>query len=386
VLDVHEVPETATTPAEGTSLQYLQSERSTLTRLLPGLDDDLAALPLEIQEKPGNPALGAFRTRGGPALLVPASHGGLGATPLDAVRVQRAVGSRAPSLAVAATMHHFSVAILAEMAAAGAGPAGAVLQDIAGRCLFVASGFAEGRTGAGILSSQMEVRPAPEGLIVTGSKKPCSLSQSMDLLTASVTLPDGGLAVLLLPADTPGIEPRPFWASPVLAGAESDEVVLRDVWVPSSMVIPVASEEGQALQERSFLWFELLIAAAYLGIASGLVERVLRADKGTPAAPAALGVETEGAMSALEGVAAALAQPDPGLLGRALCARFLVQDAVERAAAGAAEVLGGMAFVSSPDVACLLAAARALAFHPPSRQAGATALDAWMRGDSLILG
>jgi hypothetical protein len=39
----------------------------------------------------------------------------------DAVRIQRAVGSRSPSLAVATTMHHFSVASLVELTAAGNG-------------------------------------------------------------------------------------------------------------------------------------------------------------------------------------------------------------------------------------------------------------------------
>jgi hypothetical protein len=72
-----------------------------------------------------------------------------------------------------------------------------------------------------------------------------SLSQSMDLFTVSTPpLPgmDAGLAAAIIPADTPGIERRPFWQSPILAGAESDEVVLRDVLVSARTggVHPVA--------------------------------------------------------------------------------------------------------------------------------------------------
>jgi alkylation response protein AidB-like acyl-CoA dehydrogenase len=91
-------------------VRYLQPERNACARFLPGLEDALARLPPAERERPGGPALGLFRECGGPGPLIPAEHGGLGATPLDALRVQRAVGSRSPSLAVATTMHHFSVA------------------------------------------------------------------------------------------------------------------------------------------------------------------------------------------------------------------------------------------------------------------------------------
>ncbi len=369
---------------------FLRTERTTLARLLPGLDESLARIPLMEMERPGNPALVLFREAGGPGLVVPTDHGGLGATPLDAVRVQRAIGSRSPSLAVATTMHHFSLATLVEMAAApnGSGTEWLVLEGVARQKLYVASGFAEGRTGTGIFTSQFTVRRTADGLILSGSKKPCSLSASMDLLTASVLLPDDtqSLAVVLVPAATPGISRRPFWGSSVLAGAESDEVVLDEVIVPANL-LTYWGQPGQldVVQQRSFLWFELLIAASYLGIASALVERVLVAGRGTPIERVALSIETEGAMAALESVAREMTANESGqdLLAKALLVRFAVQQAIERVTAHAAELLGGMAFVSSPDVACLLASARALAFHPPSRLSAAAGLDAYLSGEAL---
>jgi len=373
---------------------FLRSERTTLARLLPGLDEALACIPLLEMERSGNPALALFRDAGGPGLVIPAEHGGLGAPPLDAIRVQRAIASRSPSLAVATTMHHFSVAALVELAAISdkEGAEWLVLESIAQQKLYVASGFAEGRAGASVFSSQFQVRRTGEGLVLTGSKKPCSLSLSMGLLTASVLLPDdeGGssLVVVLVPAATPGISRRPFWGTWALAGAESDEVVLEDVVVPESL-LAYWGRPGQldTAQERSFLWFELLIAATYLGTASALVERVLTAARGTPAERVALATETEGAMAALEGVAREMATGVSGqdLLAKALLVRFAVQEAVERAASRAAELLGGMAFVGSPEVACLLASTRALAFHPPSRLSAAPALDAYLAGAPLRL-
>ena len=85
---------------------------------------------------------------------------------------------------------------------------------------------------------------------VSGSKRPCSLSRSMDLLTASVAVPDedGGsrLGVALIPAESPGIRVEPFWSSWVLAGAESDAVILEDVEVhPDLVVYPEIGLDGQ---------------------------------------------------------------------------------------------------------------------------------------------
>jgi len=96
-------------------MSFLGTARETLDRYMPGLDKQLEAVPLADLEKPGNEALAMFRASGGPALLVPAEFGGMGATIAEAVHVQRAIGSRSPSLAVATTMHHFSVASLVEL-------------------------------------------------------------------------------------------------------------------------------------------------------------------------------------------------------------------------------------------------------------------------------
>src|SRR3954447_13826780 len=128
-------------------MKFLTRERATLEALLPGLDGELAAHPLLELEQPANGGLDAFRRAGGPALLVPKAHAGKGATALEAVRVQRAIGSRSPSLAVATTMHHFSVASLVELSVHSSGFEWLLLEGIARDGGLLASGFAEGRPG-----------------------------------------------------------------------------------------------------------------------------------------------------------------------------------------------------------------------------------------------
>src|SRR5215207_3010721 len=203
-------------------MNFLRPARDILERHLPGLDKQLAEIPLLELEKPGNEGLTLFRNAGGPGLLVPSDLGGLGASMVDAVNVQRAVGSRSPSLAVATTMHHFSVASLVELDASGDGLEWAMLGALATNKWLLSSGFAEGRSGQHILSPTMRATVTDGGLIVNGSKKPCSLTWSMDLMSASVAVadPDGGpdrSAVVLIPASSDGIERKPFWQSWVLA-------------------------------------------------------------------------------------------------------------------------------------------------------------------------
>lgn len=97
-------------------MHFLTQERVTLEELLPGLDASLAGFQLMEMERPGNPSIPRFRELGGPGLLIPERLGGRGASPLQAVRAHRAIATRAPSLAVATTMHHFTIATVLEAA------------------------------------------------------------------------------------------------------------------------------------------------------------------------------------------------------------------------------------------------------------------------------
>ena len=188
-------------------MNLLRTERDTLDAFIPGLDKYLAEIPLLELEQPGSGALRKFRELGGPALLVPAEFEGKGATLLDAVRIQRAVGNPSPSLAVATTMHHFSVASLVELTVAGSGFEWAMLTAIAENSWLLSSGFAEGKPGQHILTPTNALL-ADGGITVSGVKKPCSLTWSMNLMSASVAVANPGtgtdrLAVVLIPADSP---------------------------------------------------------------------------------------------------------------------------------------------------------------------------------------
>lgn len=370
-------------------MHFLNQERVTLEEFLPILDEKLEKIPLLEMESRGNPAIQIFRELGGPGLLVPSECTGSGVTLLQLARIQRAIASRSPSLAIATTMHHCTVAPLLDASIDKS--VSALLESIAQHNLYLSSGFAEGRTSTSFLASNMKAERTSSGLIVSGSKKPCSLSASMDFLTATVLVPaqsgdESELALAIIQADSPGLERRPFWASWVLAGAESDEVILHEVVVPEEFVSYLGGSDALGLT-KGLIWFELLISASYLGIASALVERTIASRRGTPAERMLLGIEVEGAMAALEGVARSimLGETSDAALAQTLFVRYAVQRAIERVTVHATELLGGMAFVRSSEIAYLLAASRALAFHPPSRLSVAPALDRYLAGEPFIM-
>src|SRR5215472_2131486 len=131
------------TTRNASSMGFLKQERETLEKLLPGLDATLARVPLMEMERPGNPSIPVYRQLGGPGLLIPTRFGGRGASPLQAARAQRAIACRAPSLAVATTMHHFTIATLLEINPEDPGLEAELLESVARDNLYVASGFAE---------------------------------------------------------------------------------------------------------------------------------------------------------------------------------------------------------------------------------------------------
>ncbi|MEV6795315.1 acyl-CoA dehydrogenase family protein [Streptomyces sp. NPDC051320] len=363
----------------------------------PGLIDALNGIPFAERERPGSKVIDLFRAHDGAALLVPAALGGRDADPLEAVRVMRAIGAHSPSLGAAATMHHFTVATLLaldpELTRLTDGQA-ALMRRVAPERLLMASGWAEGRTEQNILNPSMTATPVEGGFLVNGSKKPCSLSQSMDLLTIGVALPgqDGvpELAMALLPADSPGITRHPFWSSEIMGGAESDEVRLKDVFVDEGLFVRATADDPDRfddLQTAGFIWFELLITAAYTGVASALTARVLERGRGSVTDRSTLALRTEAAIELTEGMARTIREGEisEATVAGTLVTRFAVQELLVQSAALAVELLGGMAFIGSPETAYLASAVRPLAFHPPSRSSTAEALVDFIAGGPLVM-
>ncbi|MBY6413827.1 acyl-CoA/acyl-ACP dehydrogenase [Rhodococcus sp. BP-252] len=366
-------------------------EREILEKYLPGLLDYLDETPLADLEGRSGDAIAKFREAGGTALIVPKNLGGLGATALDAVRAQRAIGSRSPSLGAATTMHHLSIASLNEFAQEASDDDRALIAALVEQRAVIASGFSEGNPGGSVFIPTMKATKRGDTYIINGSKKPCSLSGSMDLLTASVEVEgvgdkDGERAVALIPSNLDGVTVNRFWDTDILAGAQSDEVKLDDVEVPASFVLLNIDDDPDGIHEMTgYLWFGMLITANYLGAASMLLEKLLAADKGDFEGYTRAAADIENGMAAIESVAWEF---DSGARGQDLSARLLfcriaIRDALVRASSAAMESLGGIGFIKSPEIGYLAAAIQAYAFHPPSRRTISETLTKYHGGDEF---
>ncbi|MGW3365008.1 hypothetical protein ACWDOR_18900 [Streptosporangium canum] len=339
-----------------------------MAKLLPGLDESLRAVPLMELEGPSGPGIGLFRDSGGPGLLVPTAYQGRGATALDALRVQRALGSRAPSLAVATTLHHFSTATLAALIT-DEGLESLLVEGVASGNYLVAFGFAEERPGAGVLFPSMTATQGPDGVRISGVTRPPSLARSMDLLIAAVMVsrsdgPGEEPAVALVPAESEGV-------SVGGAGADSEQVTLDDVEVPPEMLVRASDLDGRldVLLSAGFAWFQLLMTGSYLGAAGALVERVLLDNRVPESERVQLLVEAEGAMSAAEGLARRIDDggPDESTLAHSLYVRYCVQDALSRVVPRAVGLLGDLDSTASDEVGHLATCTNGLALQPPAR-------------------
>jgi alkylation response protein AidB-like acyl-CoA dehydrogenase len=375
---------------------FLAESRAVLERFAPGLDATLAQHGLTKLEamNPGD-LKAIMRKFGLPGLWVSASRGGRGISPYDGIRIQRAIGARSPSMAVMLTMHNFTVGFCEALAEAVPCCAN-MLRHVASDNLLVASAFAEGRLGAGVLDSTVYVTRDGDGFRINGSKKPCTMAGCMDIITVGVAEvgADGNkrTGMAILPGDLPGISRHVFWKVPLLAAADNNELRFENVRVSADQVVLAGDNDAEiaeivALGEVTGLaWFEIVATASYLGAASGLAERVLTNVRVDPHERALLGSELETAQAALDGAVRLMqtAPADQSLLARVLLVRFAVQRIIERSAMHAAELAGGLAFVRDGEIINLLTASRCLAFHPISRKAAEPMLAQWLAGANPV--
>ncbi|MCD7040090.1 acyl-CoA/acyl-ACP dehydrogenase [Pseudomonas sp. MAFF 311096] len=360
----------------------LKEERAAAFEWIPELVTVLEAASLiELERGESKQLATLFRTLGRPGLTIAKELGGEGVSATKLAQVLTWVGAHCPSLAVMMTMHHHTVAGM--MAASRFFPdIQGLLSIIARDNLLVASGFAEGRAQANILESTLSVEKTAAGYVVNGSKKPCTMTHHFDVITFGVNYldPEGqthiGIGMGL--ADDPSIQRKPFWSVAHLQAADSNEVIFNNLLVPEPMMYFSKAVDNQlddvqqGTGEHLFaIWFQLLASASYLGMASALASRALASNKGSQDDRALLLIDLQGATMAIRGLAIAIDQNRflRSDLARAQATRFAVQEAINRISTRAFEILGGIAFMSSEEIAYLLVATRVLAFHPTSRLA-----------------
>lgn len=322
-----------------------------------------------------------FRSSGLGGMLIPAGLGGLGMSALDAVQFVMRLGAIAPSAAIATVMHNFSVAGFVAAWKYGEDALEPLLRRIAGHRLLVSSGFAELGQGGKLTRPSMTATRDGEYWVLDGIKRPCSLSRSMDLMTASVWMVDGrqevGYGVALVDAHASGVSRQPAWYNTVLAGSESDAVILKGVRIRGYEILrPEAAlgSESAVLQVVGMNWFLVMITAAYVGMACQLVSELVAGkyanDRPANHTPGRLAASVRGCGVLIESLAAELdsASVEPAhMQQRLLDARAAVESVLKVLGAETPDCMNGAQFIGTSRLSYLREAISGLTFHPPSR-------------------
>ncbi len=151
----------------------LTTENQTLDHYAPRLRERLYQNGLLANESSASTAVSDWSATGGTGLIVPTSLGGAGASAVDAVRFQTAIGAVAPSLAAATTMHHLSCATLFEAAEDASQDERDLIKALVEDGTVMASGFSEGSPGGSVFRPTMTARRDGDGYLLSGRNGIC---------------------------------------------------------------------------------------------------------------------------------------------------------------------------------------------------------------------
>ncbi|MBQ1026026.1 acyl-CoA dehydrogenase family protein [Micromonospora sp. C95] len=363
-----------------------------VARFLP--DELLAEIAVDaptadLDGRPAAKSLELLRTADWPGLPVPSEFQGRGATLQECCAGQLRLATADPALAIAVNMHLFSVGLMVEHWRRRTDVSWLLLEAIAAQRRLLASAFAEPNLGGSVSRSTLLARPAPDGYLVSGTKRPCSLAAEADLVSFQVEMDTGrgrDVMVALLPTNAPGLTVQRSWDALGMRGSGSDTLVFTDCHVPEELVFyraPAGDEDDDVLA-AGVVWFSLTASACYLGVARAAVSAArqllargvlhhLGVERArVPSYQGVVGAQVASLLT-LEAACAQLAgQLDAGVAPQAvlpacLAVKQQTMDVVPAAVGALAEACGGVAYSRLAPLERLWRDAQAVRFHPPTR-------------------
>jgi acyl-CoA dehydrogenase len=260
------------------------------TSVPPAIDDDaVVALAAEIGRAAApfeaghdrdatfvTEAYAAMAEHGYLRLAVPTELGGLGATLRQVVLAEEELGRHSGAAALAAAMHLYLTLVQRWRLRNGAGDAEAVLRRVADEGLVLAT--SGGSDWVRPTTTAVEVEG---GYRFDGRKGFCSQAPVAGVLSTSAVLGEPGPDAVVLhagvPLAAPGVRIEQTWDTLGMRGTASQDIVFEGVFVPSGKIMgtrPYGVLAGPLL--AAAVHFAPVVAAAYLGVARGACDEVLR--------------------------------------------------------------------------------------------------------------
>lgn len=302
-----------------------------------------------------------------PSLLISREFGGTGVDTKDILYVLHDVAYVFPSAALMLCMHYHVISTIAKFPFAFPF-ANELLNAIAKDNLLVASAFAESGSGQNIFQTSVLAKCVGDKVIVSGSKRPCTMSSVADFIAASVITEDRIPGVAIISRDRDGLSSKPFWPGDIVLGTDSNEVVFDSVELESKWTIFAEDQSFEAYLNYGLACFNLLIGAAYSGVTSRIVHKL---DAGF-LAKSADGVDLQGKMAlcfySLTGVSLEV-KPESleHIVPTVLSLRYQIQRILKEIKNRTTENIGSKVYLSDQELHYLLRVADLLPFHPVTR-------------------
>jgi alkylation response protein AidB-like acyl-CoA dehydrogenase len=251
----------------------MSDKQEQLIELAGRLADDFAERAAEHDRANSFPFenIEAMKQAGYTALVVPESHGGLGADLLDYVLCQERLAQGCSATALAINMHLFGIGSMVERSQDR--PEQALFLELVGRHRkIIGGGLSEPESGGDWGLFATRARRDGEAYVLNGRKVFTSLSPIIDffMVMATVEDDDGKLssATFAIARSTPGLQLVETWDAMGMRATASHDLILKDVRVAAAAMAdprPIGPLGSDAIS--LFAWFELSIAAIYTGVA-----------------------------------------------------------------------------------------------------------------------
>lgn len=253
----------------------------------------------------------AVRELGYGCLAVPKALGGRGHGLMGVCRAQAAIGRHCASTSLAIAMHQHAVLTMAWRWHQGDIEVERILRQVVDDGLILS---ASGTLNPAMIS--VDAMPCEDGYIVTGQRRLCSGSPGSDALVTAANLVVGSQRrpiTVAVPLDGDGVEIVDDWDSMGMRGSGSNSVSFEEAFVPEDKALYVEREQSlphlRALRRDDGpfvgppgvfmpgLHISLaVIAATYLGAATGARDAAIRDVARTPRAQSAPTMGLTGSM------------------------------------------------------------------------------------------
>jgi alkylation response protein AidB-like acyl-CoA dehydrogenase len=312
-----------------------------------------------------------LRRSGYLAAPVPTELGGGGATTEQVAWAQHELAQHDASTALASSMHLHVVLTNAWRYRRGLPGSEPMLRRVAEEGIVVAS------TGGGDFTVPTGIAHwADGGWTLSGRKSFVSGAPVASLVSAWAVTEDGEAIGFGLPLNAPGTRVVETWDAPGMRGTASHDVVFDDVFIPEEK-ITARREPGAFAPVLAIIGAKALpvIAATYLGVATGARDAVVERLRGTsraedPGLRRTVGLIDQRLLSGRSTLAAALGElgddpePTPETLRLATLAKRVVIEEARAVGDLAMDVAGGRAYRHGDAIEQAWRDLRAGPYHP----------------------